>query len=442
MTQGVSEGHITRSWLAGAFGLALAIRLPLVIFGKGLGNDLDAYGVLLASRTIHASGGEYIVSRFPGYPLYEYLTAPLAFGPLQVLVGLNALLAALATSIFAAIWLQHRRRDLFWPAVVAFATAPTVVSVSLCNQEHTLSLCLLLLALWSHKRPLVSGALAGLAIGARPGFAISAMCLATFRDRWPLRLLTAVIIATACFVPAFLAYGTHFIRAYNVPAGTPIISFLRVFGVPMTIVLGVLLVASLRVRPRQPWTDFDRVVALTATLTFASFFLFPLEPAYALPLIPTLLLTIGKTWPDQWTLRGNRQVTVLALVLLGCLIDLDRTGPYVRVLKEYRESQEMYGRAEKAAELLRNPRNAVVLGYESVVVSTILGGVGGDAEGRLRPIAAREKLRNVRLRMFATPEDIRSMQAQGLIVYTDRRALNEYMANGTNLVSLGVRVLE
>src|SRR5439155_19404198 len=77
----------------GLAGVVLLSRLPFL--GPGAGNDNDGWFLVNAAREIAATG-RYTTSRFPGYPIQEWLASWVARaggGP----VGMNALSALAAT---------------------------------------------------------------------------------------------------------------------------------------------------------------------------------------------------------------------------------------------------------------------------------------------------------------------------------------------------------
>src|ERR1044072_9829971 len=86
----------------GLAGVVLLSRLPFL--SPGAGHDADAWFLVNAAREIAATG-RYTTSRFPGYPVQEWLAswvARLGGGPVEM-NALSALAAAGAAFAFARL---------------------------------------------------------------------------------------------------------------------------------------------------------------------------------------------------------------------------------------------------------------------------------------------------------------------------------------------------
>src|SRR5258706_2869463 len=100
-------------------GVVLFSRLPFL--GPGAGNDNDGWFLVNAARELAATG-RYTTSRFPGYPVQEWLASIVARaggGPVAM-NALSALASAGAAVAFARLLRRLRARD---PGLAAPALA-------------------------------------------------------------------------------------------------------------------------------------------------------------------------------------------------------------------------------------------------------------------------------------------------------------------------------
>ncbi len=296
--------------LALLFAVVLLSRLPWL--GPGFGGDPDAWRTAWAANVI-ASTGHYEASRFPGYPLHEYLCAGLLRLGAWAPVAWSALASAVAAVAFARIVRRLGGRDAVL-AALALASAPAVFLASFQAMDYTTSLALALLALDAALagRAALSGVVLGLAIGFRlPSFIwLAPITLALAHASPPatrgVRIATTVTLALAlgalAFIPVWRTYGPGFFTFYQY--GYPGVLVLAKnatldgFGVPGTIALAIAAVVALVRRPTQPalappgpWLAAAWAAAIV--LFAAAYLRLPIKAMYLIPIVPFVLIVLG-----------------------------------------------------------------------------------------------------------------------------------------------------
>ncbi len=325
------------------FALVALSRIPFT--NESFGIDPDAWRVVAAAQDI-AHFERYTVSRFPGYPVLELAYASLPAHPF-VMNGVTVVLSAVAAAALAVL---ARSFGLAHPGLtgLAFAATPVVYVNSTLTLDYVWAVAFALLGLLALRRRRV--ALAGLALGLAAGCRISSLlflvpaCLFVLsidgRSRATRRLarLLAVtlVVAGACFVPAFLRYGAGFLRYY--PDSTSFSDALAratlgVWGPLGVLALGLARAGAIGAGLRRaatpqpvaaaagPDANALRVLIGSGALAFALLFVsLPLEEAYLIPLVPFVVLAIGAFVPARLALL------VYALLLLSPFVGVSRRG--------------------------------------------------------------------------------------------------------------------
>lgn len=296
--------------------IVLASRVPFLEAGYGV--NIDAWRVAWTARHI-AETGEYVVSRFPGYPLHEIAGALLWRGGPVALNGLSALASALA-GLFFYWYLRASRAPLAWLGALTLAFVPVVYVNSVSAKDYVVALASLIAALGAAngRRAIGAGLLFGIAIGFRPasiGFGLPlAMLLLDERDDGPrpFRVLarfagTALLTALLAFTPVILRYGAGFLRGYpyeeswatalrNASVGT--------WGALGCVGLMVALTAAVIVRPRSAIhagaSPKQSLAWLAGVIVgFALFVAMPYQSGYLIPAIPFVILLLGRFMPSR-----------------------------------------------------------------------------------------------------------------------------------------------
>src|SRR5512143_2231933 len=147
--------------------LVFLSRLPFL--SPGAGNDNDGWFLVNAAREMAATG-RYTTSRFPGYPVQEWLASWVARaggGP----VGMNALSALAAAACawtFARLLRRLGVRDAAL-AALAMVCVPAAYVASVTPMDYLFAVAFLLAACDARLagRPRLAGLWLGLAIGTR-----------------------------------------------------------------------------------------------------------------------------------------------------------------------------------------------------------------------------------------------------------------------------------
>lgn len=301
--------------LASLCAAVLLTRLPWV--GAGYGEHADNWRIALAARHI-ATTGVYEASRFPGYPVQEYVcswfwrTGPLGFNLL------DAFFCAAAALFFALICLEYGMAD-WWIAALALAFVPVLYVNSVSSKDFPWALALLLASWWCamRKKPVWTGVLLGLAMGCRITSGAAALPIALILidgadNRVAIRrvLVTGLVsaaIVIAVFAPVYARYGTGFFNFYaehGFPAPLEIAArmSLEVWG--LLGLLGICIALASALLPSaapRPVVSSRHLLAWAAMLIIyaIAFFCLPDEAAYLIPAIPFTLLLLWRIAP-RW----------------------------------------------------------------------------------------------------------------------------------------------
>lgn len=356
---------LTLAWLLATVACILAVTLP--VLSAGYGHDADSWLVARVAGDLWVTG-RYAVSRFPGYPLHEIISAPL--------VGLGGCVASNAGSLAAtlglvAVWYRVVRRigkherTLF----LSLALAPLVLVNAAVTIDYLWSLLFILLSLdaTTRRKAIAAGIFTGVAAGFRPSnFSVAVPLLLLFwkhGGRGPAfrYVLTAAIASLAAFLPMLLTYGpidwVILTRAEMSDVHPPPLQRVLFFGYrtiyalgPLAAVTAAAILFGGRERLRDAVSSRDPMVLASVTMVSLSalqFFLLPLERSYLLPALPFLLLLIDRVG----SARGNLLVclAILSLNLFNPdILRHDREGPTAsfslragRLLEAWKERTDM-----------------------------------------------------------------------------------------------------
>ncbi|MGA3172000.1 MAG: hypothetical protein ABSE62_13415 [Chthoniobacteraceae bacterium] len=315
--------------------VVLLTRLPFLSAGYGL--HADNWRTALAARHI-AQTGVYEASRFPGYPIQEYIcslfwkTGPLGFNLL------DALFCTLAVLFFALICIDYGVPD-WWLAALAFAFVPVLYVNSVSSKDFPWALAFLLASWWCalRKRPVLTGILLGLAMGVRITSGVAALPIALILidgagNRAAIRRvlvtgLLAAIIVVAAFTPVYIRYGTDFFNfyaehAFPGPLEITARMTLEVWGLLGVAGLSLALIAIPFAKSRPPLSSRQLLAWISMVVIYAiAFFCLPDEAAYLIPAVPFILLLIWLAAP-RWAFRA-----CCALILISPFVSLSGIRP-------------------------------------------------------------------------------------------------------------------
>lgn len=304
---------MTRTGLAFFLLFVILTRLPFVF--AGFGTDPDAWRVA-ASATKLWQTGTYEVSRSPGYPLHELVTAPLVALGGAPLSNSGTLLCSL---ILLLVWHRFVLREGRHPALllIILAFTPIFWKNSAATTDYIWSLLFILLAFERglSGKAVMAGVMLGIAAGFRPSNAIAALpvmvpLLSADRPvRAILQFATASILATSCiFAPIILAVGPAAWAAGSVSqvadvraqqnTGLLVAMYRGVyaFGPLALAFIGVALLGRWKyIRTARVIKDPVLSGALVAVIAYvALFFWLPMEREYLLPVLLFGLLLIDR----------------------------------------------------------------------------------------------------------------------------------------------------
>lgn len=296
------------------FGIVVLMRLPFL--GPGYGTDPDSWAVAHVARQI-AETGRYVASRFPGYPVQEYVCSLLWRGGPGALCGASAIMSAIAAGCFALVFRRTAGAGALL-AALALASVPAIHIVSVQSLDNAWGLAFVL-ASWvaaMNSRAATAGVLLGLGIGTRLPtivwflpIAATLAVSATSVDR-ARRLLTfaagAVLVPAAAFAPLVAQVGLAFLRTYGdaqwMPLWTAKLLSVDLWGIPGTIALLVVVPMALwprramaprGVRDRRP-AAVEVIGWLAGIAGVLAFFAFlPFDSAYLIPAVPLTLVLLA-----------------------------------------------------------------------------------------------------------------------------------------------------
>jgi hypothetical protein len=302
-----------RLWLF-AFAIFLS-RLPFLSQGYGL--DGDSWSVAITARNIAATGS-YEVSRFPGYPVQEFISSLFYNGYAWRLNLLTALLSTIGILFFALTLKTWKFKNVFL-ASAALAFVPIIYINSTTTIDYVWALSFLLVSLYfvARYKPLLAGLFIGIAIGCRltSGAMLIPYCIMILQPGESRNNIIRIVkMSSACiitgvllFYPVFAKYGSQFFMYYSLPY--PSISkvlykfFIETWG--LVGLLGLFISVSVFFLPSTtsvrrylfPRSINEKYVIawlIAIDLYIIAFLRLPMESGYLIPMIPFVILIFGK----------------------------------------------------------------------------------------------------------------------------------------------------
>ena len=333
----------------------LLTRLPFL--GAGYGEHADNWRIALAARHI-AVTGVYEVSRFPGYPIQEYVCSWFwKTGPFGLNL-LDALFCTAAALFFALICLEYGVGD-WWLAGFALACAPVLYVNSVSTKDFPWALAFLLASWWCalRKKPLLAGILLGLAMGVRITSGVAALPLALIlidgaENRVAIRRvlitgLTSGVIVVAAFIPVYTRYGPDFFNFYAEHAFPTVLQIaarmtLEVWGLLGVAGLCLALISAPALRSRPVVSSRHLLAWVSMLIIYAIAFLcLPDEAAYLIPAVPFVLLLAWWLAP-RWAFRA-----CCALIIASPFITIRAARPAAGlIIQDHRQRIATDGQIE------------------------------------------------------------------------------------------------
>jgi len=302
-------------WLVVMF---VCSRIPMLFLGFGL--DPDAWRIAnSAFDTRHHFA--YHASRFPGYPVPEFMNAlVIDFGWLAT-NSATMMLSLLSVLAFGRI-LKESECAGKGLLTITYAFMPLVWINSSNSMDYMWSLSFIIFT-WLfliNSRYFLAGLMLALATGSRVTTAVHVipfLFLMHSRNaggKQILRfILTFFFASTFIFLPLYLTYGLDFIHRY--PPGTGIMQIgyqvIKYCGLPSLTLLAALFITSVKklrkvVAARE---KNDIFILLSAIATIITFSAAPYHLEYLIPLIPFGLLVI-------WRIGRKPLVTLFCCAML------------------------------------------------------------------------------------------------------------------------------
>jgi hypothetical protein len=278
-------------------------RIPMLFLGFGL--DPDAWRIANSAFDIRHYFA-YHASRFPGYPVPEFLNAlVIDFGWLAT-NSLTVLLSMLSVLAFGRILKESEYPDKGL-LTITYAFFPLLWINSSNSMDYMWSLSFIIFT-WlflANGRYIVGGLMLALAAGSRITaalYVIPFLFLMYSRNAGAKNLMKFFLIflltSIFIFLPLYLTYGLTFIHRY--PPSTDIMQIgyqaIKYCGLPSLMLLAILIVIAIKTLPRVIATRDrnDLFILLSVITPLAIFSLVPYHIEYLIPSIPFGLLLIRR----------------------------------------------------------------------------------------------------------------------------------------------------
>lgn len=309
----------------------LLTRIPFINSDYGI--DPDAFRVVSVAKHI-AKTGEYIYSRPPGNPLYEYIISFVASYDPWVTNFLSAIASSIAVVFFALI-LRHIKIKHYYILSIFFSLVPIIYINSINTMDYMIALAFTLASIFFIfiRKPILAGILIGLAVGCRLTYIAMILPLALwilFEKNNILDIkktlyfvITAIMISILTFIPVFLTYGLGFFTfADNIvyPSFYKLILTGVVHVWEVLYLISFFILFFIMIMKRKILKVYSRkafLFSISIVFIYTIIFLrLPHESAYMIPVVPFLIITIALVVPDQYIKNFSIFVIILAFVQL------------------------------------------------------------------------------------------------------------------------------
>lgn len=283
--------------------LFILVRVPMLFLGFGL--DPDAWRIANSAFDLRYHF-VYHTSRFPGYPLPEFINSLLINFGWTATNSLTMLLSLLSVLAFAHLLKEWRigNKGLL---TVTYAFTPLLLINSTNSMDYMWGLSLIVFSwfLIVRMRFVTGGVVMGLAVSARPQVIlfliplVFLLCRSDFRKRHIIQFVVAsLVVSTILFLPVYVTYGFGFIHHY--PPRTTWLQTgygaIKHFGLPslgVLILIGVTSLKGFRAMVCKPAKN-DLFILLSLIIAFLSFAVTPYHFEYLIPVVPFGLIFISR----------------------------------------------------------------------------------------------------------------------------------------------------
>ncbi len=314
-------------------------RLPFIALGFSAftnPTDQDVLAVVNSAyllRYVHA----YTVSRFPGYPLYEFVNALFIGGGWVATNTATMVVSFICMIIFARILnlFKMKNKGLL---VFTFTFIPVIWINSTITMDYMWSLMFILLGSYFvfSGNYTMAGVAIGLSIGSRftSAFMIIPIIFWALQKKEKIReimtfIYTAMGTAFVLFLPVFYKYKLEFLRGSGFLSTTPITNpgsltmslafenmIIELFGVAALIFLIFSVLLTLKNKPFSENKSLLIFCWLTIIIFIPLYFIFPFKVAYLIPIVPWGLILINENLKKTFT------VIVCFLLLINGIVSI------------------------------------------------------------------------------------------------------------------------
>ncbi|NYB52729.1 MAG: hypothetical protein HVN35_09250 [Methanobacteriaceae archaeon] len=268
-------------------------RVPFL--NLGFGNDPDAWRIANTAFDLNQFL-IYHTSRFPGYPLPEYVNSLVINYGWVATNSLTMILTLISILVFAKI-LKELEVESKGLIVLTFAFLPIVWINSVNTMDYMWAVTFIVISWYFviKKHFLLAGLMMGLAISSRPTSAILIipfMYLITSENdikKSLYFLLTSLAVSIALFSPLFFQYGLGFISFYGKLIDLNLVynDLISSFGLLSVLAFILLIIKTKKKDLTYIKQDNHMIFALFVVfLVIVLFLISPYETAYILPAIP------------------------------------------------------------------------------------------------------------------------------------------------------------
>lgn len=278
-------------------------RIPLL--NLGFGSDSDAWRIANSAFDLYYFH-IYHPSRFPGYPLVEFINSLIINHGWLTTNILTMVLSLISVIIFAMILkeLEIKNKGLI---IITYAFLPILWINSASTMDYMWALTFIILCwfLILKEKFVLAGLIFGLSIGSRPTsifLIIPFIYLIYIKNKDAKNIFnfsfTSIIIASILFIPLYLQYGLHFITFYyqdlyisSVWSDASYLfgSIAIIFGIVILILYSKVLFEEISKKNKM------LIFFLISTFLIIILFIFaPYETAYLIPAIPFGILLINE----------------------------------------------------------------------------------------------------------------------------------------------------
>jgi hypothetical protein len=407
-------------------------RIPLL--NIGFGTDPDAWRIANSAYDLK-NFLIYHPSRFPGYPLPEYVNSIIINYGWVATNTLTLILSLISVIVFAKILneLKIKNKGLI---VITYAFLPIIWVNSATTMDYMWALTFIIICWYFilKKKYIIAGLMMGLAIASRPTsifLMIPFLYLIYQENHYPQKILkfsfSVLTTSILSFLPLYLIYGIDFVTFYpfNMPLMAVWADASYFFG-SIAIIFGVILIiCNTKVIYHKIIKEKNKMfifLFLSIFFIIIPFINAPYEVAYLIPAIPFgLLLTNGIA-------KKKFFIVFCILLLLNSFVGLNITSSnnFIQdglIKKERDASNNVVSHLKKIIDSDIN--NSVVISGEYLPFIAYLSETSGKpfktinmvGYGNLESNEYFIGKKNIRYVYLASLDEIRNFQKEGYTIY-------------------------